>query len=82
MTGAFDLSTLRAVLNFQIAYNEQYAPLYGTAPLTLLFDEAAYGMTLEDAVNLNGYTLDRFVIDEATLNALSQAGSAVVPPME
>ena len=39
-------------------------------------------MTLEDAVNLNGYTLDRFVIDEATLNALSQAGSAVVPPME
>ena len=56
--------------------------MYGTAPLTLLFDEAAYGMTLEDAVNLNGYTLDRFVIDEATLNALSQAGSAVVPPME
>ena len=82
MTGAFDLSTLRAVLNFQIAYNEQYAPLYGTAPLTLLFDEAAYGMTLEDAVNLNGYTLDMFIIDEATLNALSQAGSAVVPPME
>ena len=30
----------------------------------------------------NGYTLDRFIIDEATLNALSQAGSAVVPPME
>ena len=82
VTSTFDLATLRAVLDFQIAYNEQYAPLYGTAPLTLLFDEAAYGMTLEDAVNLNGYTLDRFVIDEATLNALSQAGSAVVPPME
>ena len=82
MTGAFDLSTLRAVLNFQIAYNEQYAPANGAAPLTLLFDEAAMGMTLEDAVNMNGYTLDMFIIDEATLNALSQAGSAVVPPME
>ena len=82
ITTTFDLATLRAVLNFQIAYNEQYAPLYGTAPLTLLFDEAAYGMTLEDAVNLNGYTLDRFVIDEATLNALAEAGAAVVPPME
>ena len=82
ITGMFDLRTLRAVLNFQLAYNEQYAPVYGVPTLTPLFDEAATGMTLEDAVNLYGYTLNSFVVDQATLEALSNSGLTYVPPME